>query len=134
MLVKILPPLLYLQHNEMEVLTKETVAYEYPLVAQWIKIVEFGKMLRIFWSRWISVVTHLFHYSNYFFIQLLIIIFLSFIPILIILLLAFLLPLFYYYSWSNYSFIQLAVNLFLFLLFLLLPFIYYSSWSNYSYI
>ena len=47
MLVKSLPPLSYPQHNEMEVLTKEMVAYEFASTSQWVKIVKFGKKLKI---------------------------------------------------------------------------------------
>ena len=48
MLVKNIPPLSYSQHNEMEVLTKEMVMYEYPLTTQWVNIVKFRKKLLVF--------------------------------------------------------------------------------------
>ena len=47
-IVKNLPPLSYSQYNELEVLTKQMVAYEYPTTSQWEKIIKFGKKLQIF--------------------------------------------------------------------------------------
>lgn len=48
MIVKSLCPLSYSQYNELEVLTKDMVAHEYPTMTQWTRIIKFGKKLRIF--------------------------------------------------------------------------------------
>ena len=48
MIMKTLRTLSYSQHNELEVLTKEMVSYEYHTVAHSVKIIKFGKKLQLF--------------------------------------------------------------------------------------